>query len=154
LFTDDDILDRSVPYFRIESVRLRYTHFDQTGTGYQSRAGTLRGPGQETLQVEEPELEIIAKQGSKITHRIWVPVDIVTAASPDAVDAVSTASRQNEAGGLDWTMTYQASHELAVSLRAGAHDEENFGGFIAGATVARTFAEDNTTVLASINQGI
>jgi hypothetical protein len=154
VFTDAEILDPPPPYFHIESVTARFTHFDQTGTGYQSRAGSLRGPGKETLQVEEPQLEIIAKQGDKITHRIWVPIDIVTAASPDAVDLVATASRQNEAGGVDWTMTYQASHELAVFIRNGVHDEENYGGFNSGAGLVRSFAEDNTTLSASVNQNI
>lgn len=154
LFTDTDILGDKKPYFRLESVRLLYTHFDQSGTGYQSRAGSRRGPGKETLQVDEPQLELVVKQGEKITHRVWVPVDIVTAASPDAVDLVSTASRQNEAGGLDWTMHYQHDHETAFFLRSGAHDEENYGGFNTGAGVIRSFAEDNTTLDASVNQGV
>ena len=38
-FSDADILGRPRPYFRIESLRARYTHYDQRGRGYQSRGG-------------------------------------------------------------------------------------------------------------------
>jgi hypothetical protein len=152
VFTDADILDHPAPYFRIEAVNLRYTHFDQTGTGYQSRAGPVGGPGDETLTVEEPQLEVIAKQGDRITHRLWVPVDIVTAASPDAIDVVSTASRTNEAGSIDWTMTYKASDQTSASVRTGIHNEENYRSWNQGVGAVRSFAEDNTVLEASFNE--
>jgi len=161
-FTDTDILDRPAPYFRIESVNLRYTHYDQSGTGYQSRAaptggpgselklvGPHGGPGSEWATVEQPQAEIIAKQGDKITHRIWLPVDIVTAASPDAIDAVSTASRTNEAGSIDWTTTYKATPESSLTVRNGLHNEENYRSWNSSFGVTRSLAEDNTVLEAS-----
>ncbi len=151
-FSDADILDKPAPYFKFESVSLRYTHMDQTGTGFQSRAGPIRGPGLETLQVEQPQLEVVVKQGDKITHRLWVPVDIVTAASPDAIDAVSTASRRNEAASIDWTVTYAPTHEIAASLRNGVHEEENWRSWNTGLALTHSFAEDNTTLSASFNE--
>ena len=149
---DADILDKPAPYFRVESVGLRYTHFDQTGSGYQSRRGPRGGPGRETLSVEEPQLEVVVKQGDRITHRIWTPVDIVTAASPDAIDVVSSASRSNEAGSFDWTAAYRATPEATLSVRNGVHNEENFRSWNSGFGLLRSFAEENTVLEASVNE--
>lgn len=164
-FTDADILDKPPPYFTIEAINLRYTHFDQNGLGYQSRAspyggpgaeikliGPRGGPGSEWETVEQPQAEVIAKQGDKITHRIWLPFDIVTAASPDAIDVVSTASRGNEAGSIDWSTTYKASPETSLMLRNGLHNEENWRSWNTGFGFSRSLAEDNTVIEASVNQ--
>jgi hypothetical protein len=151
-FTDAEVLDKPAPYFRVESLSLRYTHFDQTGTGYQSRRGPRGGPGLETMSAEQPQLEVVVKQGDRITHRIWAPVDVVTAASPDAIDVVSSASRSNEAGAFDWTATYKASPEASLSIRNGIHNEENFRSWNSGFGVVRSFAEENTVLEASVNQ--
>jgi hypothetical protein len=151
-FSDLDILGKPAPYLRIESVALRYTHYDQTGNGFQSRAGPRFGPGAETLTVEQAQVEVVAKQGAKITHRIWLPVDIVTAASPDAIDVVSSASRSNEAGSIDWTVTYASSPETNLGMRAGLHNEENWRSWNLGFNVVRSFAENNTVLDASVNQ--
>ena len=88
--------------------------------------------------VEQPQVEVIAKQGDRITHRLWVPVDIVTAASPDAIDVVSTASRVNESGSVDWTMTYKATNETSLGVRNGLHNEENFRSWNPGMSVMRS----------------
>ncbi len=164
-FTDTDILGKPVPYFRIEAVNLRYTHFDQDGTGYQSRAavrggpgaelkltGPKGGPGSEWETVEEAQAEVIAKQGDRITHRLWVPVDIVTAASPDAIDAVSTASRTNEAGSIDWTTTYKSSAETTLVIRNGLHNEENWRSWNSTLGFVRSFAEENTVLEGGVTQ--
>jgi hypothetical protein len=150
--SDTEILGKPAPYFRIEALNLRYTHFDQRGYGYQSRAGPVGGPGSEQMTIEQPQLELIAKQGDKITHRIWVPVDIVSAASPDAIDAVSTASRVNEAGTLDWTIAYKATPHTTVGLRTGVHGEENYRSWNFGFSIAHSFAEDNATLEIGVNQ--
>jgi hypothetical protein len=162
---DSDILGAPPPYIRIEAVNFRYSHFDQDGTGYQSRAaprggpgaelkltGPRGGPGSEWATVEQPQAEVIAKQGDRITHRIWVPIDIVTAASPDGIDAVSTASRQNEAGSIDWTTTYKANDKTSVSFRDGFHSEENWRSWNVGLGFARSFAEDNTVIEGVVHQ--
>jgi len=151
-FSNADILGAPPPYFRIQAFNVRYTHFDQSGTGYQSRAGPRGGPGSEALTVEQPQAEIIATQGERITHRVWIPVDIVTAASPDAIDVVSTASRTNEAASVDWTTTYKASPETSFSVRNGLHNEENWRSWNSGFGLTRAFAEDNTVLEASVNQ--
>ena len=150
LFNDADILAKPAPFFRLESVSLRYTRFDQSGTGYQSRAGKPGQPGSEEMRVDQPQLEVVIKQGAHLTHRVWIPVDIVTAASPDAIDVVSTSSRRNEAASVDWTATYAKSHTTA-SIRVGHHEEENYRSWNTGLAVSRAFAEDNTLVSAGVN---
>lgn len=136
--------------YAIESVRTRYTHFDQSGRGYQSQAGGP--PGDEWLTVDQAQLEIVARQGERITHRLWVPLDIVSAASPDALDAISTASRVNEAASVEIASSYQATRAATLGLHGGFHVEEQFRSWDVGAAVAYRFADDNATVAASVNQ--
>jgi len=150
LFNDADILEKPRPYFQIESIALRYSRFDQSGTGYQSRAGKPGQPGSEEMRVEQPQLEVTARQGTHLTHRIWVPVDIVTAASPDAIDVVSGSSRRNEAASFDWTATY-ARDRTTASIRNGLHNEENYRSWNTGLAGSRSFAEDNTVLSAGVN---
>lgn len=141
------------PGFTIESMRLRFTHFDQEGHGYQSQAsrpGTF-APGSEALTVEQPQLEVVAEQG-RFTHRLWVPVDVVSAASPDALDAISTASAVNEAASFDLSSTYHANHATDVSLRASFHVEEPYRSWLLGVAGSRAFADDNTVISLSVNQ--
>ncbi len=148
------ILDPTHP-FEIESARLRFTYFDQDGKGYQSLAGGPRfGPGSERLWVAEPQLEITAKQGDRITWRMWIPFDVVSAASPDAVDAISTASRYQEAGAMDISATYKATRVDEISTRFSVHLEENFRSWSMGLGWTRHFAEDNAVFQASLNQTI
>ena len=139
----------------VESLRLRLSYYDQSGRGYQSQAerqGTF-GKGSEMLLVEQPQLELVASQG-KLTHRLWVPVDIVTAASADAIDIMSGASRQNEAGSVDLTTTYHANAATDASLRVAVHMEEPFRSFQLGTGFSHSFAEDNAVVSASFNQTV
>jgi hypothetical protein len=151
-FSDEEILGPRRD-FVIESLRVRYTHLDQEGRGYQSQAERvlLSEPGSEQMSLEQPQLEVVAKQG-RFTHRVWIPVDVVTAASPDAVDAVSTASRTNEAGTIDITHSYQIDRTRAVGLRYAFHIEEPFRSWQLGASYKQSFADDNTTLAASLNQ--
>jgi len=152
-FTDAEILGGGDGgALRIESFRTRFTHYDQEGRGFQSQAERGVGkPGRETLTVEQPQLELVAKHG-KFAHRIWVPVDVVTAASPDAVDTITSASRINEAGTLDLQTSYRATPTSELNLRAAFHLEENFRSWILGIGGARSFADDNTTLAVSLNE--
>jgi hypothetical protein len=138
--------------FRVESLRLRVSYFDQDGRGYQSQANRQVPfqPGSERLSVKQVQGEIVARHG-RFTHTMWVPVDVVTGASPDALDAVSGSSRRNEAGSLDLTTRYQASEVSEVSLRAAFHVEEPFRSWLLGAGGSRSFADGNTTLSGSLN---
>lgn len=157
----DDVLG-APPAFQIESVAARFTYYDQMGHGYQSRALGLGQPwkvrGSEELLVAEPQLEVVARQGERLTHRISVPVDIVSAASPDAIDAVNGvdvvtgASRYNEAGAINIVSTYRLDPRTDITVRGDVHLEVNFRSWMLGLGASRSFAEDNTVVSASVNQ--
>ncbi len=157
----------TAPPYEIESVRVRYTQFAQTGLGYQSAAGPAGPPGQpgppgsEWLRVEQPQAEVTARLGERVTVRLWLPVDVVTAASPDhsrygkpydAVDAVTTASRSTLSSTLDTFTSYRWDRATDLTMRAGFHIEEPFESWIVGLGAARSFAEDNTVVGVSANQ--
>lgn len=143
---------RASDALQITSVAMRLSAYSQEGFGYQSKAGPIQGPGSERLTVFEPQLEVRAKQGDRITHRVWVPVDIVTTASANAIDrgvapdVISTASMHNEAGSIDWTMQYKATDTTTVTMRSGAHLEEEFRSWLVGASVSQAFFEQNTVV--------
>jgi len=64
--SDDAIFGRPAPYLRIESMAMRVTAFGQRGnSGYQSQAGpTVLGPGSERVNILEPQIEVVAKQGT------------------------------------------------------------------------------------------
>ena len=147
-FTDADILEEP-SYFRLRSFGARYTHYEQTGTGYQSREGPRRGPGSQQATIEQPQIEAVIEQGDDIVHRFWLPVDVVTAASPDAVDVVSTASRTNEAGALDWTLTHGENTTTPLSVSGGFHAEENYRSYSFGLAGVLSLAEDNTVLSAN-----
>jgi hypothetical protein len=149
------------PAYEIESVRVRYTHYAQTGLGYQSAAGPPGQPGSEWLRVEQPQAEVTARLGERLTERIWVPVDSVTAASPDHsrfgkpydyVDTVTTASAATLSSTLDTFTTYRWDRATDLSMRAAFHIEEPFESWIVGLGASRSFAEDNTVVGVSANQ--
>jgi hypothetical protein len=150
------------PVYQIESVRVRYTHYVQTGIGYQSAAGPAGAPGSEAATIEQPQAEVVARLGDRLTQRVWVPVDVITAASPDhsrygkpldaPVDAVSTASRVNSAESLETSSTYRWSRTTDVSFRAGIHIEEPFESWSFGMGYSRSLAEDNAVIAASVNQ--
>jgi hypothetical protein len=157
--TDEEILGTPGRALRVESIDTRVTAFEQYGYGYQSQAGPLLGPGSEHLTVLEPQVEVVASQGPRVRHRLYVPIDIVTAASPDAVDkhrakvdAVSGASRQNYAGTVDWTATYKVDAATDMSVRAGLHVEEPFRSWHAGASGSRALADGATVVSGTLLQ--
>lgn len=140
----------------LESVHVGLTAFVQDGHGYQSQAGALpHGPGSERLTVFEPQAIVVFRQGARWTHRVWVPLDIVTAASPNAidrtrpVDMISQASRQNEAGTAAWDATYQINRQTETTFRSALHLEEDFRSWTIGLAGARLLADDDATVTLS-----
>jgi hypothetical protein len=148
--TDDRILDASA--LRVESMSMRVSALDQHGHGYQSQAGPLLGPGNERITVFEPQTEIVFSQGSRVTHRLWVPIDVVTAASPNALrpaDVTSGASRHVESLTIDWTTTYAVNKSLQVSLRDAAHVEQPFRSWATSMGMRQSFADDATVFAAS-----
>jgi hypothetical protein len=153
------ILDQGPDDLRLESFDVQLTGFSQHGHGFQSQAGPTGGPGSEALTVFEPQAFIVMRHGSKLTYRLSVPFDMVTAASPNALDSspqsadvISNASRQNEAGSIDGAITYDATRQTSVTLKSGIHLEEDFRSFNAGMMGTRTFADENTTLSLGANE--
>jgi hypothetical protein len=143
--------------FTIESFTTRYTHYDQDGHGFQSQAGPLTfprvpagQPGSEFVEVDQAQFELVARQGDDIVHRLWIPVDIVSAASPDALDAVSTASRHVESGSIELASNWQATRNNNFGVVGGFHLEPQFRSWNMGASWARALADDNATLAISL----
>jgi hypothetical protein len=152
--TDAQILGPEDTALRIESITTRITGYNQYGFGYQSKAGPIGGPGSERLLVFEPQVEVVATQGDRVTHRIWVPIDVVTAASPHSFeptpDVVSGASRKLEGGTFQWSTTYKADRGSQVALTSGLHIENPFRSWNAGLSGSRALADQNTVVAGSV----
>jgi len=151
------------PPYQIESMRVRFTHFDQRGRGYQSAAGPAGTPGSEQLAVEQPQAEVVARIGERVTERVWIPMDVVTAASPDhsrynrpitddPPDAISTASRRNVAGTFDALTTYHVDRDTDLGFRTAFHIEEPFESWAFGLGLTRSMAEENTVLDANVYQ--
>lgn len=131
----------------VEDLFLRFTLFNQKGRGFQSKAGPPSGPGSEDMLVLQPMGQLgIRQRNPRWSHQVTFALDVVTAASPDGLDAISSASRYNEAGEVDVTTTYESEKRGDWSIRYGLHFEEPFrSGFVGLGWVGRYF-EDNTTV--------
>lgn len=143
--TDDEILGAEEGW-QIESIDLRAVYFDQQGEGYQSQAGPEGGPGSEEAWILEPWIDVVVRQSPRVRHEITIPIDVVTAASPNALDAVSTASLRNEGAGFDLRSTIAVSDADSVSTRVAFHWEEPLSSGTLGAGWRRSLADDNAAV--------
>jgi hypothetical protein len=149
----DRILDTSSLAVQVQSVTMRLTGYDQYGHGYQSQAGPVLGPGSERATIWEPQAEVVATQGDRLTHRVWIPVDFVTAASPHSIappDVTSGASQKVFGGTIDWTTAYRATRALELSMHNGIHIEEPLRSWNSGLGIRRSFADDATVVSAHV----
>jgi hypothetical protein len=152
---DAEILGHGDDALRVQSVMTRITSFDQYGYGYQSQAGPTLGPGSERTTVFEPQIQVVASQGDRLTHVLTVPIDVVTAASPNSiapksVDVMSGASRHVVAGTLAWAATYRADPASDVSMASGLHLEEPFRSWHGGVGGSRSLAGGDTVVAANV----
>ncbi len=147
---DQDILGPETPAFHVDSVTTRITSFNQYGSGYQAQGGpTPSSPGNERATILEPQVEVDATQGPRLSHRFWIPVDVVTNASADAIDVMTSASRHVESGAIDWAAKYKVDAESDVSVRSGIHLENPFRSWTAGLAWSRALADGDTVVSAS-----
>jgi uncharacterized protein DUF3570 len=159
-FEDSDVLGQK-PQSSVEVVQTRITAYEQSGHGYQSQAGPKSGPGSEALHVLQVQGEFVMHQGERLTHRVWVPVDLVTSASADASDryygkpdVVSRASAQNIGAEIDYQLTARASADTSWTAGAGMHYEENFLSWLYSLEYQRSLAEDNATLSLSAQQAL
>lgn len=127
----------------------RFGLFEQDGRGIQSRAGLDSSmPGRESVWVFQNILDFRVRQDRDAVHSVAIPVDVVSAASTDALDAVSTASRETEAATVDWLSSVRDGPRTTYQVRLRPHVEEHWLSFGAGGAVAHSFAEDNATFTA------
>lgn len=150
---DAAILGEQEPSWQAESFAARTNVYLQDGEGYQSQHGPIQGPGREDAWIIEPQFALGLRQNADIRHDIYLEIDIVSAASPDAVDLVTAASRVTEAATLDVVSTYQAGGD-DYSARYGLHIEEHWRSFVAGIGHVARFAEENTVLGFSGNVGL
>jgi hypothetical protein len=134
------------PGWRWEALNLQTSFLYQEGRGLQSQAGPIGGRGREDAWVLQPWAQFRVRQNDQVVHELTVPVDIVSAASTDAVDAVSKASEYNEAVTLDLTSTYSPSEVVDMSFRFGFHYEEPMRSFIGGPSLTFKLFEENTVI--------
>jgi|HubBroStandDraft_4_1064222.scaffolds.fasta_scaffold52486_2 hypothetical protein len=148
--SDAEILGAQDRGFHIDSITTRITGFDQFGNGYQAQGGpTPVSPGSERATILEPQADIEATQGDRWTHSVRVPVDLVSNASPHAVDVTSNASKHVESGSIDWAADYKLSPVADVALLGGVHLENPFRSWHGGIVRKRSFADGDTVLSAS-----
>lgn len=142
----------------IETVRARLAYYDQSGWGAQSQANvrTIDGVqrGSERLYVVSPTLQLGVRQNERTRHVVTMPVDIVTSASADALDAVSSASRVNEALELDVRTQFEPTDDDQLTFRYMVHIEEYLKGGLGGLGYRRELAQDNATISLQVNAGV
>ena len=137
--------DSSKEGWRIEEAHVRFNYYDQRGFGYQSQAGP--GPaGSEELRVYEPMFYLRVRQNPRVQHTVTIPIDVITSASTDSVDAITTASRHNEAGTVQINDDVAVTDDDEVNVVWGVHAEEWFYSAFAGIGYTRDLAQDNATV--------
>jgi hypothetical protein len=144
--SDVAILEKTDERLRVESIMMRITSFDQFGYGYQAQGGPVLGPGSERATILEPQLEIVASQGDRLRHRIWVPVDFVSNASANSIDVMTSASRRVQSGTLQWASTYRLDGASDATVTGGVHLEEPFRSWNGGFGASRSFADGDTVV--------
>ncbi|HET7539265.1 MAG TPA: DUF3570 domain-containing protein, partial [Polyangiaceae bacterium] len=144
--SDATILGPSEQSARIDEFRLRLTSYYQDGHGYQSKAGTLAGPGSERTLIVQPMMLVGIRQTARIHHEVVVPLDIVSAASANALDVVSHASAVNEAIGIELTSRFELSDDDRLTSNLAWHEEEPFGSGSFGLGYSRSLADDNASL--------
>lgn len=136
------------PDIRIDRFGARLSAFHQEGRGYQSQAEIdASGRGSEFAFIANPVLYMHLSQRDGITHDVYLPIDILTSASTDALDAVSTASRDNESFTVDVTTTIPDTNDSRFLLHWGAHIEEELKAGNGGLGVSLDFADDNAQLV-------
>lgn len=134
---------------QVEAFEWRQVLFAQQGHGFQSLDGERGEPGSQAAVIVEPMFFLQFKQAPRVTHEVAVEIDIVTAASPDAIDAMTSASKVNEAVQLDVTHRWAHDEHGEVFGRWSVHVEEPLRSASMGGGYKRRFLDDNFTITAS-----
>ncbi len=147
------VVSEGDPGFALERFATRFGVFQQDGAGgYQSQASDDRhSRGSEATWIFQPMLYGRIRQASNVRHEVYIPVDVITAASTDALDVVSSASRDSEAVSLDVYSTIEADPDTRYTLHWGAHVEEPLRAGWGGLAVSRDLADDNAVFTTSVD---
>lgn len=139
--------------WRVKEARIRFNYFNQEGFGYQSQAGP--GPaGSERLWVYEPMFYVRVQQNQKVEHTVTIPIDVITSASTDSIDAMTSASRYNEAGTIQINTKIDTTDDDTVNVTYGGHGEEWYASIFGGVGYTRDLAQDNATITARIDANL
>lgn len=150
--SDGTIVTEAAPSWSMDRFASRLGVFAQNGRGFQSQASADRsGPGSEEAWVLQPYLDARVVQPDGVSHELHLVVDVVTAASPDALDAISSASRDTEAVDLDVYTRIPTSDDEALTLHWGGQVEEQNRSVFLGAAMAWDLADDNAVLTASLD---
>ena len=144
--SDDAILGVAHEGAYVDELRLRLTSYYQDGHGYQSLAGPLSGPGSERALILQPMALVGIRQSPRIHHEVVVPIDIVSAASVNAIDVLTHASGINEAVGVEVTSHFQVTHDDELTSRFSWHEEEPFGSGAFGLGYSHAMADNNAVL--------
>lgn len=143
---DEEILGEDEGW-GIEDFRFAFRYLDQRGRGFQSKADAVDGgPGREDIVVIQPMLYTLIRQSESVRHQIYLPVDVVSSASTNALDAVSAASAVTEAADLDVTTIVDLGEDSGFNVRYGIHWEEPMTSLFFGGGVGFEMAQDNATL--------
>jgi hypothetical protein len=140
--TSAEVLGRE-PRWRVQDARFRFSVFSQAGHGYQSRTGPIADPGSERALILQPIGAFSVRQSPTITHDVVIPIDVVSSASENAVDVVSSASAVNEAAGIELTNRFQLSPADEFYTLLGYNHEEPLSSGAFGFGFRRSLADDN-----------
>ena len=144
--SDDEIIGEAEGW-GLEVFSLSFTYLDQQGRGYQSKAGALEGGlGSEATTIVAPTLYAKIRQSDDVRHHIYVPVDLVTSASTNALDAISSASAVTEAADLDITTEVDVNDDVGVAVKYGIHWEEPMTSLFLGGGTELRMAENNSVL--------
>ncbi len=136
---------------QVQVFEVRQGVFVQRGHGYQSMDGPAGAPGSEAATIIEPMFYLQFEQADTIVHEMTLEVDVVTAASPDAIDATTSASRINESVQLDVAHRWAHDDHGEVTGRWSVHIEEPLRAVSFGGGYKRRFLDDNFIVSATAN---
>lgn len=137
--------DEKLDSWAFEELRVFFGVYVQDGQGYQSQAEPMvDGKGSEEAWIIEPMASFRFRTNDRLDHTITFPVDVVSAASPDATDLTSSASRVNQSLALDISSTYKLTPWFDFGFHWGPHFEEPYRSFYAGPSFRLHLFEDNT----------
>lgn len=130
----------------VDQLRFRFSTMFQRGHGYQSQDGPDGEAGSEELLIFQPMALVGLRQNERVHHTLTLPVDIVSSASTDALDATTRASLWNEAGTIELETTIEVTDDDSIGTRVGYHMEEPLRTGILGVSYTRELADDNATL--------